>query len=92
LFDGARPLEVDGSTIRVGFPAGATFNKKKAEELDNREQLSDALRAVTGRPLRAVYILLDGEGDAGSGEELTEDELIERIKAEFDAEEYGEAT
>ena len=92
LFDGARPLEVDGSTIRVGFPAGATFNKKKAEELDNREQLSDALRAVTGRPLRAVYLLLDGEGEADTGEELTEDELIERIKAEFDAEEYGEAT
>jgi hypothetical protein len=76
--------------VKVGFPAGDTFHKKKAEELDNREQLSDALQAVTGRSLRPIYVLLDAEGDQ-AGEEMTEEELIDRIKAEFDAEEYEEA-
>jgi hypothetical protein len=90
LFESARPLDAEGSTVKVGFPAGDTFHKKKAEELDNREQLSDALQAVTGRSLRPIYVLLDAEGDQ-AGEEMTEEELIDRIKAEFDAEEYEEA-
>ena len=40
----------------------------------------------------AVYAVLDGMGTAeGSGgeEEIDEDELMERLKSEFDAEEVG---
>jgi DNA polymerase-3 subunit gamma/tau len=87
VFTGARPVEVQGSSFAIGFPPGATFNKKKAEERSNRERLTEAVRAVTGHRLTPLYQLLEG-ADAGaeSGEpELSEEELIDRIKSEFNA-------
>jgi DNA polymerase-3 subunit gamma/tau len=87
VFAGARPVEVQGSSFAIGFPPGATFNKKKAEERSNRERLAEAVRAVTGHRLTPLYQLLEGT-DAGeeSGEpELSEEELIDRIKSEFNA-------
>jgi DNA polymerase-3 subunit gamma/tau len=97
LFENARPVDVDDeeSVLRVGFPASAPFNKKKAEAQPNRERLADAVRQIIGRSLRPVYVLLDSDAgdDAVEGTEITEEELIERLKAEFDATEYeaGEA-
>jgi hypothetical protein len=47
-----------------------------------------------GERLRPVYVLLDAEEAAdviGADEQLSEDELIARLKAEFDAEEFDEA-
>ena len=94
LFEGARPVGIDRdeATLTVGFPASSTFNKRKAEVPDKREQMAAALEAVTGERLRPVYAVLDGQGTAeGSGgeEEIDEDELVERLKSEFDAEEVG---
>ncbi len=94
LFEGARPIEIDRdeATLTVGFPASSTFNKRKAEVPDKREQMAAALEAVTGERLRPVYAVLNGEATAeGSGgkEEIDEDELVERLKSEFDAEEVG---
>jgi DNA polymerase-3 subunit gamma/tau len=93
-FEGARPVEVDADegTVTVGFPADHTFNKRKAEAPDKREQLVAALEAVLGEKLRPVYVVLDR--DAGSEDELPQDDggheaLVERIKSEFDAEEVG---
>jgi DNA polymerase III subunit gamma/tau len=93
-FDGARPVEVDAEerVVTVGFPAAHTFNKRKAEAPDKREQLAGALEAVLGEKLRPVYVVLDG-GDAPEVE-APEDRgghegLVERIKSEFDAEEVG---
>ena len=97
LFEGARPIDVDSeeSVLRIGFPAGSTFNKRKAEAAEHRERFTEALRSVLGERLRPVYVLLDGESRAAS-EEMDEEELLERIKAEFDAEEVspgvGDAT
>ena len=93
LFEGARPVEIDRdeATLTVGFPASATFNKRKAEVPDKREQMAAALEAVTGERLRPVYAVLDAQGAAegSGGEEIDEDELVERLKSEFDAEEVG---
>jgi DNA polymerase III subunit gamma/tau len=90
LFDGARPVGVDEeeSVLRIGFPASATFNKRKAEAAEQRERFSAAIEAVTGRGLRPVYVLLDGEARA-EDEGLDEDELLERLKSEFNAEEVS---
>jgi DNA polymerase-3 subunit gamma/tau len=90
LFDGARPVGIDEeeSVLRIGFPASATFNKRKAEAAEQRERFSAAIEAVTGRSLRPVYVLLDGEGGA-EDEGLDEDELLERLKSEFNAEEVS---
>ncbi len=93
VFEGARPVGLDGDALSVGFPASSRFNKRKAEAPDKREQVAAALEAVTGQPLRPVYVLLDGEeaepAPAAEEEKLDEQELLERLKSEFDAEEVG---
>jgi DNA polymerase-3 subunit gamma/tau len=92
VFQAARPLAVDAerAVVEVGFPPSAAFNKRKAEVKANQDRLAEALRTIVGESLRPVYVLIDGE-DAANGDngeaELTDEELVERIKAEFDAEE-----
>ncbi len=93
-FEGARPTAVDGGerTVTVGFPADHTFNKRKAEAPDKREQFVDALAAVLGQPLLPVYVVLDGETTDGSAAPEAgpdHDALVEKFKSEFDAEEVG---
>jgi hypothetical protein len=92
VFQAARPVGVDAerATLEVGFPPSAAFNKRKAEAEANRDRLAEAVRTIVGESLRPVYVLLDGEeGDSENGEPtFTEEEMIERIKSEFDAEEY----
>jgi hypothetical protein len=78
----------------VGFPPSAAFNKRKAEAQEARERLADAVSTIVGERLRPVYVLLDAEEAAdviGADEQLSEDELIARLKTEFDAEEFDEA-
>jgi DNA polymerase III subunit gamma/tau len=92
-FEGARPVGLDGDGLRIGFPANATFNKKKAEAPEKRDQLVDALDSVTGQRMQVHYTLLDGEeGSAESPpaeEEVDHEALVEKLKSEFDAEEVG---
>jgi DNA polymerase III subunit gamma/tau len=94
LFEGARPVAVDSEegVLRIGFPAGSTFNKRKAEAAEHRERFTEALRDTLGERLRPVYVLLDGEASGEAGQELDEEELLERIKSEFDAEEVSTET
>jgi hypothetical protein len=94
-FEGARPVEFDAAerALTVGFPADHTFNKRKAEAPDKREQMATALEAVLGEKIRPGYAVLDGE-DAppavGAPDNTVDHEaLVEKIKSEFDAEEVG---
>jgi DNA polymerase-3 subunit gamma/tau len=96
VFAAARPVAVDveKAVLEVGFPPSAAFNKRKAEASEARDRFADAVRTIVGERLRPVYVLLDAEeGDptAAGEERLDEEELIERLKSEFDAEEFGEA-
>jgi DNA polymerase-3 subunit gamma/tau len=98
-FDGARPIAFAGDDLTIGFPPDQPFNKRKAESPDRRQALIDAFAAVTGGPIAPTYVLLE-EDEAttaapppdtpapGSGE-IDEDELLERLKSEFDAEEVS---
>jgi DNA polymerase-3 subunit gamma/tau len=92
LFEGARPLEVDAErgVLRIGFPASAKFNKRKAEAPANVERVADALKAIAGEPLRPAYELVEGE-EAPASEALSaalgEEEMIELLKTKFDARE-----
>jgi hypothetical protein len=94
-FEGARPIEIDAGelSVTIGFPADHTFNKRKAEAPDKREQLVAALLAVLGEKLRPAYAVLEGEGVAQAGSEersgVDHAALVERLKSEFDAEEVG---
>jgi DNA polymerase III subunit gamma/tau len=94
-FEGARPVAFDAGErgLTIGFPADHTFNKRKAEAPDKREQMAAALETVLGERLRPAYAVLDGEDFPSEAE--TEDSgvdhaaLVEKIKSEFDAEEVG---
>jgi DNA polymerase-3 subunit gamma/tau len=94
VFEAARPIAVDVelAVLEIGFPPSAAFNKRKAEAQEARDRFADALKTIVGERLRPVYVLLEGEDETGSGgEKLSEDELIERLKSEFDAEEFEDA-
>jgi DNA polymerase-3 subunit gamma/tau len=92
-FEGARPVSLGEEGLQVGFPADATFNKRKAEAPDKRELMAEAIEAVLGERLRLSYMLLDGEatspGETPPAEEIDHDALVEKLKSEFDAEEVG---
>ncbi len=95
-FEGARPVAFDAGeqTVTVGFPADHTFNKRKAEAPDKREQLAAALGTVLGQKVRPAYAVFDGEQAPAEVEDekdsgVDHEALVEKIKSEFDAEEVG---
>jgi DNA polymerase III subunit gamma/tau len=95
-FEGARPVAFDAEeqSVTVGFPADHTFNKRKAEAPDKKEQLGEALETVLGQKLRPAYAVFDGE-QAPAGDEaekkggVDHEGFGEKIEKEFDAEEVG---
>jgi DNA polymerase III subunit gamma/tau len=91
--EGARPISYGEAGLEVGFPPDLTFLKKNADSPEKRDTVAAAFAAVTGLGLRPTYVLLDGEAPpdtpAPGSEEIDEDELLERLKSEFDAEEVS---
>ncbi|HEX7280117.1 MAG TPA: DNA polymerase III subunit gamma/tau [Solirubrobacterales bacterium] len=91
--EGARPVSFGEQGLEVGFPPDMTFLKKKAEGADRRDTVAAAFAAVTGTGLRPTYVLLDGEAPpdtpAPGSDQINEEELLERLKSEFDAEEVS---
>ena len=92
LFDEARPLAIDEerSMLRIGFPGSAKFNKKKAEAKGNVERMTEAITLIVGQPLRPAYELIEDEDKPAAKEastEMTEDEMVDLIKDNFDASE-----
>jgi DNA polymerase III subunit gamma/tau len=91
ILTAARPVavNVDEAWLEVGFPASAAFNKRKAEATDARDRFSEAVKTIVGERLRPVYVLLDSdEAEPKPEATLSEDELVELMRTEFDAEEY----
>ncbi len=68
-FEGARPVDVDAEerSLTIGFPADHTFNKRKAEAPDKREQMAAALEAVLGEKIRPVLRRAGRRGRASGG-------------------------
>jgi DNA polymerase-3 subunit gamma/tau len=84
----SRPCDLTDDELVVGFPPDKSFLCRKAE--DNRQVLAESLRETVGRPLRVRCELREDEdGSAGvtATPALSEDELVERFKSEFEAEE-----
>ena len=79
-----RPVAIEAERLTVAFPPDAAFVKKKAEA--NRDLVAQALRGLTGQSLTVAYELREDALPAGP-ELLGEEELIERLRAEFAAEE-----
>jgi DNA polymerase-3 subunit gamma/tau len=83
----ARPLALEGDRLVVAFPPDAAFIKKKAEA--NRGLVQRALRGLSGQAFNVAYELREADGGDGPAV-LGEKELIERLRAEFAAEEVFE--
>jgi len=86
----ARCSEFTDGELVVSFAASKPFNKRRADDSENREAVIEALRTLSGRPLRLRYDTYDDAdpaavppGDAPPNEE----EMIERFKHAFDAKE-----
>jgi DNA polymerase III subunit gamma/tau len=84
----ATPTALDADRLTVAFPADAAFVKKKAEQ--GRDLVANAVRGLTGQPLTLAFELSDDAVPAAGPATLDHDELIERLRAEFDAEEVFE--
>ncbi len=50
-----------GAGARGRLPAGAAFNKRKAEAAEARDRFADAVTTILGERLRPVYVLLEGD-------------------------------
>ena len=89
----ARPARLDGDELTLEFPPSASFHRKLAEDEKTAALLREALREVTGRGFRVLYVAGadPDEVPAGPGptepRELTEDDIISLIKDELDARE-----
>ncbi|HTR75212.1 MAG TPA: DNA polymerase III subunit gamma/tau [Solirubrobacterales bacterium] len=96
-FDGAHPVVFDDEGLAIGFAPDQPFNKRKAESPDRRQALIEAFEAVTGEAVAPRYVMLEADEappappdtPAPGSEEIDEDELLERLKSEFDAEEVS---
>ena len=88
----ARPIAVDveHAVVQVGFPVSAGFNKRKAEAVEAKEMLADAVKTIVGERLRPVYVILEGEEapPEAQAEEMSADEVFEHIKDAFDGVEF----
>ncbi len=82
----ALPVALEGERLTIAFPADAAFVKKKAEQ--GRDLVQRVVRGLTGSSFAIVYELREGGEDAAVT--LDESELIERLRAEFAAEEVFE--
>jgi DNA polymerase III subunit tau-like protein len=94
-FESARPVAMEDAGLQIGFPADQRFNKKKAESPERRDAVAAAFEAVVGQALKPSYVVLEDEAAPpdvpapSSGEEVDEEELLERFKSEFNAEEVS---
>ena len=95
ILEGTRPVAVAEDGVTIGFPADMTFNKRKAESPERLEVIVTALHAVTGQLARMQFEFLDGEdagpadADAAAPAGIDEQEMLEQLKSEFDAEEVS---
>ncbi|MGH2949879.1 MAG: hypothetical protein ACRDPC_27065, partial [Solirubrobacteraceae bacterium] len=83
----ARPLALGGDGLTLAWPESAAFSKRQVEDPAKRELIAQSIRAVTGASLRLAHELHSDDQVEPAGAPLSDDELVERFKQEFGAEE-----
>jgi DNA polymerase III subunit gamma/tau len=81
----ATPTALEADRLTIAFPADAAFVKKKAEQ--GRDIVAGAVRGMTGRSLALDFELSEAVTPPAGAATLDHDQLIERLRAEFAAEE-----
>ena len=85
----ARPHALDGEELTLAFSPDDSFAQRKAADQACRQLVTEAIRQLTGQSLRLAYTTADAtqiEAETAAPA-LSEDEIIDRFKAEFEAEE-----
>jgi hypothetical protein len=85
LLEQATPSALSGSDLTLAWPESAAFSKRQVEDPAKRDQIAKAIRAVTGASLRLAHELRADHEVAPAGEQLSEEELVDRFKREFSA-------
>ncbi|HEX7292391.1 MAG TPA: hypothetical protein VF250_14825, partial [Conexibacter sp.] len=86
----AQPVEVADGEATFAFAREESFFKGTAERDEHRQRVAEAVRSLAGAPLRPRYELRELEVELpGMPAPIapTDDELVDRFVAEFDAEE-----
>ena len=90
-FEGTRPVSAGDEGLVIGFPPDAGFNRRNAEKPERRGQLLDAIESVIGSRPEVTFTELEVDHtseSAPSGKKtMDEQEFVDRIKSEFNAEE-----
>ncbi len=90
LLQEARPVDLEGNTLVIGFSPGAEFHKNQVEKQDNISVLAGVLRDMTGDDLRVRCII--SEGARPVQEKVpSHEEIIAMAKKAFKAEEVEPA-
>ena len=84
----ATPTALEADRLTIAFPSDAAFVKKKAEQ--GRELVAGAVRGLTGRAVSLNFELSDAVTPPAGAATLDHEQLIERLRAEFGAEEVFE--
>ena len=80
----ATPVALADDRLTIAFPPDAAFVKKKAEQ--GRELVVNAVRGMTGHPLALAFELSENAVPTAGPATLDHDQLIERLRTEFGAE------
>jgi DNA polymerase-3 subunit gamma/tau len=91
LLADARPVALEADVLVLSYPSSASFSKRKIEDRANGQRIGRALELVAGRSYGVRVELSDDEQAAAAAPQLTEDEVIERFKSTFDAEDVDDA-
>ncbi|HKG04317.1 MAG TPA: DNA polymerase III subunit gamma/tau [Conexibacter sp.] len=87
----AQPVEVDGGEATFAFAREESFFKGTAERDEHRQRVAETVRAIAGTALRPRYELREVAAAEPTGAPVlttpTDDDLVDRFVAEFDAEE-----
>jgi hypothetical protein len=83
----AQPVEVRGNQMIVAFDEDDSFNRRMADSPAHRAAVEEALRDLAGHQLRISYELRDLGGATEEEQPPSEDEIVDRFKHAFDAEE-----
>jgi DNA polymerase-3 subunit gamma/tau len=92
--DDAAPAALAGDGLTIAWPESSGFLKRIAEDPANRDLIVKAIRSVTGTSLRLAYELRAagdpvpaGAATAAASAPISDEDLVQRFKDEFDAEE-----
>ena len=83
----AQPVELRGKQLVVAFAEDDGFNRRMADHPGDRTAVEEALRHLAGADLKIAYEYRDLGNDDHEPQPPSEDELVDRFKDAFDAEE-----